>query len=298
MKTFFYSSPLLEAKLLFLGGLLCTTGCLANPALVTFDDSPAYDQLTREFNQTGATLPYVESPSGGISGGSVVAYSGSDYRATAVYNQASYDLSQIGMTAELSMDVFFHPDFTPLVPGANGVRSFRLGVVNSATSSFETYGEPSLYLDGVFSLDTNQMLFVARSSTQGMLSETLSESTLASDHWYRADLTLTNVGNEQIRVYGSFSDLGALGMSNPYVVASWDSTLTNSFISKSSSNYAAFSALSNGGVFRADNFSSPVPEPTAGSLATIAVAMLFLARQRRGNQGAHRSNCGAHASEV
>jgi hypothetical protein len=54
--------------------------------------SSTNNDLTNNFAQTGTVItqtPYVQSPTGGITGGSVLGYSGSEYRATAVYNKRS-----------------------------------------------------------------------------------------------------------------------------------------------------------------------------------------------------------------
>src|SRR5438132_2656262 len=81
-------------------------------ASVGFDNyvSPTNNDLVNNFNQTGTIstqTPYVPSPTGGISGGSVTGYSGSEYQATAVYNQSSFNLST-GASVALSMDMFYN----------------------------------------------------------------------------------------------------------------------------------------------------------------------------------------------
>jgi hypothetical protein len=54
----------------------------------------------------------------------VTGYSGQNYLATAVYKtSAPFD---VGDTVSLSMDFYYDAEFTPLAPGANAVRSFRL----------------------------------------------------------------------------------------------------------------------------------------------------------------------------
>ena len=53
----------------------------------------------------------------------------------------------------------------PLVPGANAVRSFRLGLVDSGNGTFDTPGKPSLYVDGVYSLSLDQVLLVLYSQS-------------------------------------------------------------------------------------------------------------------------------------
>ena len=87
---------------------------LGGPAIaasVGFDNyvSPTNNDLVNNFNQTGTIstqTPYVQSPTGGISGGSVTGYSGSEYRATAVYNQSSFTLSTPGASVLLSIDMW------------------------------------------------------------------------------------------------------------------------------------------------------------------------------------------------
>lgn len=264
-------------------GFLYSTACFGDALSITFDDfvSSSNNQLMREFNQTGATIPYVQSPTDGIVGGSVTAYSGNDYQATAVYNRAAYDLSAPGTSVALSLDLYFHPEFRPLAPGANGVRSFRLGLLDSPLSSFETVSSPSVYLDGVYAIDLNKMLFVARSVTQGSVSLTVAESALTGDHWYRLNADFVNAGNDQIQFLGSFSDLGVNGGDSPSILALWDVTLSNPIMARSSSTFASFSILADGGILRADNLAVPVPEPSRVALIIAGIVTLITFKRIR-----------------
>ena len=81
-------------------------------SVITFDNyvSPTDNELVNLFNQTGTfatPAPYVQSPTGGIVGGSVVGYSGSEYRATAVYTPSSFNFSSPGATVSESLDGVF-----------------------------------------------------------------------------------------------------------------------------------------------------------------------------------------------
>jgi hypothetical protein len=69
----------------------------AKADVIGFDDyaSAQDNQLTQDFVQGPAEysspLPlYVESPSGGVSGGAMLGYSGQDYFATAVYANQTF----------------------------------------------------------------------------------------------------------------------------------------------------------------------------------------------------------------
>src|SRR4051812_2944150 len=92
---------------------------------IGFNDfvSSTENQLVRDFNQTGAVTPYIQSPTGGIPGGSVIGFSGDQYQATAIYNQAAFNFSKVGAEVSLSIDLFFASQFHPLAPSANAVRS-------------------------------------------------------------------------------------------------------------------------------------------------------------------------------
>ena len=65
---------------------------------VSFDNyvSPTNNDLINNFSQTGTFTPspYVQSLTGGITGGSVTGYYGNEYQATAVYSATSFNLSQ------------------------------------------------------------------------------------------------------------------------------------------------------------------------------------------------------------
>ena len=128
---------------------------------IGFDNyvSPTSNDLANKFNQTGIiiTPPYTQATAGGVFGGSVLSYSGSEYRATAVFNQNTFDISAPGSSVALSMDLYYNAHLQPLAPSANAVRSFRLGLLNSVDSAFETFGNASAYIEGDYSLTSNQM---------------------------------------------------------------------------------------------------------------------------------------------
>ena len=101
---------------------------------VSFDNyvSPTNNDLTNNFSQTGTFTPspYVQSLTGGITGGSVTGYYGNEYQATAAYSATSFNLSTGAASVSLAADVYYNAQLQPLAPGANAVRSFRLGLLN------------------------------------------------------------------------------------------------------------------------------------------------------------------------
>ena len=231
----------------------------ANATVVTFDNyvSPTDNDLTNDFNQTGtlAPLPYVQSPTGGIVGGSVVGYTGSEYRATAVYTPSTFNLSSPGATVSESIDVYFNGQLTPLAPGANAVRSFRLGLLDANTSAFETVGNASAYIEGLYSLTDNKMSLVVRNDTGSELDSIGgSEFALNTDHWFQLDATFTNQGNDQILYTGSFFDLGVDGNSSAVLLSTFSFSFENDPMTSVDNAYAGFSALADGGIAQVDNF--------------------------------------------
>ena len=217
------------------------------------------NQLTNDFNQTdggyGSGPYYVQSSTGGVTGGSVAGYSGSDYFATAVFNQQSFNFSASNSTLSESVDIFYDGN-TGLAPGANAVRSFRLGLLGSANSAFEAYGDAAVYVEGDYSLTDNEMVLVGRSATNSVLTSLeLSEVPITPDHWYQVQVNSINKGNGEVEFTGSFFDLGPNGNSAPSSLATWDWTYQNQPIAASSSLYAGFSVLADGGASAADNFS-------------------------------------------
>jgi PEP-CTERM motif len=260
----------------------------ANSIVVTFDGN---NDLTNNFNQTGTftnPTPYVQSPMGGVVGGSVIGYPGSEYQATAVYNQASFNISTPGTTVKQSVDLFYNAYLQPLAPGANAVRSFRLGVVDSVNSAFETFGNASAYVDGLYALNLNQMLLVGRSETNGpVTSVALAQVTMTANEWYRVtEATTTQVGN-QVELSGSFFDLGSDGKATPSLLATWDWTYQNLPVSNLTSAYAGFSALADGGISNLDKFvvdgpTSAVPEPSTWAMMILGfVGVGFMAYRRK-----------------
>jgi hypothetical protein len=283
------------ARIISVAAIIVGASSPAISETITFDNylSPTSNDLANNFAQTGSfTQPSYNQASGsGITGGSVVGYSGNDYRATAVYTPSSFSLSRQGSTVSQSLDLFYNGQFVPLAPGANAVRSFRLGLLSDNSAAFETVGSSSVYMDGVYSLASNQLLLVTRSQTgNGTLTSTaLAAVTLSSDHWYRLGATFTNSGNGEIYYSGMFADLGPLGTSGPISMASWDWTYQNADMSADASAFAAFSVLADGGFARADNFNVPttrsVPGPVVGAgipgLGTILVGIIGLLWHRR-----------------
>jgi hypothetical protein len=264
---------------------------------VSFDNyvSPTNNDLINNFSQTGTFTPspYVQSLTGGITGGSVTGYYGNEYQATAVYSATSFNLSAGAASVSLAADVFYNAQLQPLAPGANAVRSFRLGLLDSASSAFEKVGNASVYIDGIYSLSLNQMLIVARSVTLGpMTSITLSQVPLSPDHWYHVNATFANEGNNQIHYTGSLLDVGADGMSAATLLSTWDWSFTNLPMTTIDATYAGFSALGNGGIAQLDNFTVPasVPGPIVGAglpgLLLASLGWLGWRRRQRQKTGA------------
>jgi hypothetical protein len=238
---------------------------LANATVIDFNNylSPTNNDLTNNFSQTGATTssPYTQVPTGGVTGGAVTGSTDGDYRATAVYNQSTYDLSTPGATVSLSMDVFYNGNLQPLAPGANGVRSFRLGLLGSATSAFETVGQPAVYIDGIYSLSLGAMIIEERDQTSGVLISTGTVQTpLSQNHWYQVDATFANGGGNQILYTGSFLDLGPNGNAIPIILGTWSWSQENDQMASSNAVYAGFAGLANGGISLVDNFGIPTSE--------------------------------------
>ena len=233
--------------------------------------------MTTDFNQTDGEIGlgpyYTQSSTGGITGGSVVGYSGSDYNATGVYDQRSFNFSVPASTIYQSLDIFYNGNTQPLAPGANAVRSFRLGLLISVNSAFETYGDAAVYIEGEYSLTDHKMILVGSTDTGNILTSLeLSEIQITPDHWYRVQANFINKGNNQVEITGSFLDLGPNGNSAPIPLATWDWTYQNQPIAepiaKSSSLYSGFSVLADGGASAADNYGVdvvplyPVAAPT------------------------------------
>lgn len=268
----------------------------ANAAVlqVSFDDyaSPTDNQLGRDFLQTDAggvsASLYTQSATGGVSGGSVIGYAGDNYFATAVYQPAFLDFSTPAANAALSLDFFYDGQLHPLCEGCNGVRSFRLGMVGSASGAFETYGVPSIYVEGVYSLDLDQMLLVARSLTASVsTSIVLAEVPLAPNSWYRVDLDLTNTGGDNIHWESQLWGLGAAGNTTPSLLATGAWNYQNAAITTDAALYGGFSALTDGGVPRVDNLTLsnftvvPVPIPAVFWLFASGLAALVGASRGR-----------------
>jgi hypothetical protein len=79
----------------------------AGSIFVSFDNST---DLATNFSQTGTITvpqPYVQTQTGGITGGAVAGYSGSEYRATAVYQGAAVNLSAPGSSVQESASLFY-----------------------------------------------------------------------------------------------------------------------------------------------------------------------------------------------
>ena len=256
-------------------------------ATITFD---SINDLTNNFNQAGTLsnpTPYVQSPTGGVVGGSVTGYSGSEYQATAIYNKSNYNISTPGATVKQSLDLHYSGTFQPLAPGANAVRSFNLGVVGTPNSAFETVGNASAYINGVYALDSQQMLLVGRSLTNGAMTSTgLAQVSMTANDWYSVYLATTTLANNQVELSGSFYDLGSDGKAAPSLLATWDWSYQNIPVSNFTSAYAGFSAFADGGISRIDNFSvdgpvSVTPLPPSWTMMLIGLAGFGFVASRR-----------------
>ena len=165
---------------------------------------------------SNSTQFYRQSKTGGITGGSVTGFSGPDYDATAVYQPLPQSFASIGTTISLSMDFYFNDVFKPLAPGANAVRSFRLGLVDSRNGIFEKFSDPSLYVQGVYSLSLDQMLLVLYSQSDAF-SQNIEAAQIAlqPDQWLQLSANFKKVGAEDYNISTSLYDLGSDGLAPP-----------------------------------------------------------------------------------
>jgi PEP-CTERM motif len=262
----------------------------ANAVLINFDSA---NDLANNFSQTGTfstSQPYVQSPTGGISGGAVTGYPGSEYRATAIYNGATFDLSKPGATVNMSASLFYNGQLTPLAQGATAIRSFRLGLLASSNSAFETAFVPSVYVEGSIGLLPNS----PPNFGLGVWNNTKSFATgtgglgvsVAAGEWYRVDATFTNAGVDQI-VSMSMFDLGQNGLANPTLLNSASFTAPNFTMPDLASASVGFSDLTGGGFSKLDNFEvdgpvAPVPEPSTWAMMILGfLALGWLAYRRK-----------------
>ena len=261
-----------------------TTGS-AVPVQAATIDFNTRGELANNFIQgsqfSNSTNFYRQSKTGGITGGSVTGFSGPDYDATAVYQPLPQSFSSIGTTISLSMDFYFNDVFKPLAPGANAVRSFRLGLVDSGNGTFEKFGDPSLYVQGVYSLSLDQIA-------------------LQPDQWLQLSANFKKVGAEDYNISTSLYDLGSdglapptlLGLGNYFANGVGDPTLTagsNTFSNPDIANptYVGFSVLADGGIAKGDNLVVPgtVPEKPTWTLMLLGFSGLAFAGYRRAKAG-------------
>src|SRR5262245_64306353 len=99
------------------------------------------------------------------------------------------------------------------------------------------------------------MLLVAVSETKGPLTDIeLAEISINPNHWYQLDVDFTNEGSGQMGFAGSFFDLGANGTGTPALLSTVNWSNQNFDVADLTSAYAGFSALTDGGISRIDNF--------------------------------------------
>ena len=280
-------------KVFVLAVLVVMEVFFADAANVTIDFdsyvSPTSNQLSDQFYQSsGYGLVgdfYHQNPTSGIIGGSVTSYAGDEYRATAVYQNAFLDFSQVGAKTSLTLDLFFNGQIHPLVDGATGVRSFNLGLINGSMGAFESQ-ESSVYVQGVYSIPSAEIILVARNINDGsMTSIGLTQAPLALNTWYQIEVTFLNAGNSNVEWDIALSNKGATGMDAANVVTSAQWNWENANITDSSKLSVGFSALADGGVEKADNLkmtnmTNLVPEPSALSLLAVGLGVVLRRRRR------------------
>jgi hypothetical protein len=99
----------------------------------------------------------------------------------------------------------YNGQLVPPAPGANAIRSFRLGLVDSGTSAFETFGMASIYIEGIYELQSQRLGLAAFSATKGpVTSIVLAEVPIVAGDWYRLDASFTKMGADQIQITGFF----------------------------------------------------------------------------------------------
>jgi hypothetical protein len=220
---------------------------------------------------------YNQTTTGGITGGAVSGYTGNDYFATANYNGATIDISNPGVTVQMSASFFYNGQLTPLAPGANGIRSFRLGLIASGNSAFETSFVPSVWVGGDIGLAANSP--PALGLTAWNMTKSFSTSIggfgapVVVGDWYRVDATFTNAGANQI-VSMSIFDLGQNGLGNPILVNTGSFTAPNFTMPDLTSASAGFSDLTGGGFSQLDNFEVDGPLSTVAAPSPVVGAGL------------------------
>lgn len=255
--------------------------------VITFNQSNA---LASQFSQE--PLPgafYTQTQTGGTFGGTVNGYSGSDYFATAVLKDRTFSFG-LNNSISLGIDFYFSGKLTPLFPGANAVRSLRLGLLGSQSSAFEIYGDQAAYIEGLYSITQNQMDIVAVDQTRSVvIVGSLGSFVPVAGSWYELNATFLNQGNGMKTFGGTVIGLGSEGRSPPVSLFLGKQTLgISSQNDLSGQVYAGFSALAGGGISSVDNLSVPggtqdVPEPS--SLGLLAIALCFLGALRASRAG-------------
>lgn len=239
------------------------------------------NMLTSQFSQEPSPGAfYTQSQTGGVSGGAVNGYSGSDYSATAVLKNRTLGFGA-GKSISLGIDFYFNGKLTPLAPGVNAVRSLRLGLLGSQSSAFEIYGDQAAYIEGLYSLTQDQMVIAAVDQTRSAsIGGMMASFVPVAGSWYELSATFQNPGNGMKTFGGTVLSLGLNGRSPPVPLASWKQTLGIASPSGlAGSVYAGFSALAGGGISRVDNLSVPgraqeLPEPSSLGLMAIALCLL------------------------
>lgn len=238
------------SRITFLALVLCPAIAGAETVTFTFDD----DRFEQEFTQSGVSENdrYVQAD------GTLLAYPGSNYNATATYSKP---FRMANSSATLSMDLFYDNEL--YLSG----RMFRLSVGADGGS---------VYLSGMYVAGLDKMWLVAAAAYGGTTHVNVGEITLENGHWYRVNASFTHTDARWINMQGTFTRL-----EDGEQLRAWDKTFANAPVSQATEAYASFKALKEGGITRVDNIAiTTVPEPVSCVMLLAGTATLLLLRRR------------------
>lgn len=225
------------------------------------------------FREDSAPGKYTASPTGGITGGSLVP---SDYGSygndVALYRQniPNMPLSSISTTMSFLYDSSLINPFNYNTP----LQFF-----------FNPLSDPNHYiLAGIRGTGT-QLEFALTGYYDASQNNPHAMFSLVSGHWYDLQISIDNLGGSfgQLQVKGQLFDLGTSGLNEPLLVASDSLSTYDAVFSHEAELRLGVYSERWGGAAMLDNFSvTAVPEPETYTMLLAGLGLMgFLARHRK-----------------
>ena len=235
--------------------------------------SAVNNDYTKYFKEGGAQGKYTVSPTGGLTGGSLIPSEYASYG-----NDLALFHQNISNTAGSSIQVG-----TSFLYDSSLVNPFAY---NTALQFFlNPLSDLNHYILAGIRGAGSELQFVLSSYSKNSQNDPSHPTfALSSGHWYDLEVSVSNIGGSfgQLEVTGQLFDLGIDGLHIPTLIVTDSLNTYDAVFSREGQIRLGIYSERWGGAAALDNFSvSPVPEPESYAMLLIGLGLISFVAQRR-----------------